>query len=104
MGTLLDGVRASQTFVLILSEGVFKQAYVQMEVTEALLLEKKVILVHKAEEMQGSFNFEVELRGAPEHIVKLAQGTESLPWRSRDYERIPIVEQILTRASMPAVP
>lgn len=89
-----EGVANSAIFLLFLSAGCLQRDFVQLEIREAIRLEKPVMLLHETDTRHGAFNFQEELAQAPEDIQEVVRNTESLPWRRRGYEREAMFDQI----------
>ncbi len=45
-----------------------------------------------------AFDFEEELKEAPEDLKKLVQNHDSIPWRRKGFERKGVLDQIIRRA------
>jgi hypothetical protein len=85
---MLDGVRASRCYLLVLTNGVFTSGAVKTELRAAIEANKPVALVHESDtNKKGSTGwapFEHYIETAPPFCPQLLSGHQSLPYQ-RDY-------------------
>jgi hypothetical protein len=77
-----DGVERSGVFLLFLSEGVMSRPFVQLEVREAMRLNKTIILVHEQDTRFHRVDFGKELDEAPDDLKHLFDTYESIAFRT----------------------
>ena len=75
---MLQGIQDSAAFLLFLSEGVLQRPYCQLEIRQALALNKPVVLCHESDPRFGSFDFSTAHSQAPPDLQQLLDQHESL--------------------------
>eukprot|EP00935_MAST-01C_sp_MAST-1C-sp1_P001654 g1654.t1 len=92
------GIESSGCFVLFLSRGCLGRPYVQYELTCALELEKRVVLVHECDDRHSPFHFSADRELAPPHLRCVLDDIESIAFRRRGYERDAMLHRIVKQA------
>ena len=71
------------------------------EISTALDLEKKLMLMHETDGRHGAFDFGAdEVKHAPPGIGSLLLNNESLPWRRRRFEQDAILAELIKASGL----
>ena len=97
-GSMQEGVKQSDVFVLFLSRGTMSRPYVHLEIREALELGKRIILLHETDGRFNPCDFGEERAAAPDDLKHLFDDHESLPFARRDYARRAMLAEMMKRA------
>ena len=93
---MLDGIRSSAVFLLILTKGVMKRPFVLFELRAAIHLGKPIQLLHEADPQQPAYAPVSEIRAsAPDDLKTIFDEAESLPFRRKIYEQQALLDQML---------
>eukprot|EP00935_MAST-01C_sp_MAST-1C-sp1_P002075 g2075.t1 len=94
------GIQRSQCCIIFLSDGVMGREFVQLELREAVRLEKPIVLVHEEDARHGRFDFAKEKAAAPDDLRFVFDRHESIPYRRRDWERRAMLTTIINRGGL----
>lgn len=96
--SMLEGVRESAVYLLVLSEGVFERKFVLKEAQEAMDRKKPCILVHEYEKHRpGYCDFDQYLATVPPGLASMLHKNESLKFLRKYYERYSVVRQVVKK-------
>ena len=99
---MLEGIRSSAVFMLILTKGVFQRPWCLFEVRSAMHLRKPIQLLHEAETSRACFaTLQEIIASAPEDMKVLFSEHESLPFRRKVYEQQALLDRLLLSWSEP---
>ncbi|GBG34515.1 Leucine-rich repeat serine/threonine-protein kinase 1 [Hondaea fermentalgiana] len=98
---MLDGVRRSQMYLLVLTKDVFSSDAVKNELRCAIEAGKQIVLVHESETHRVSFApFHEYTETVPLFCKDLFTRTESLPIRRKWYEEDTFFSELLRRCNL----
>ena len=99
---MLQGIRSSAVFMLILTKGVFRRPWCLFEIRSAMHLGKPIQMLHEAETNRASYaSLQEIIASAPEDMQILFQENESLPFRRKVYEQQALLDRLLLSWSDP---
>ena len=93
---MLEGIRTSAVFMLILTKGVFERAWCVFEVRAAMRLGKPIQLLHEADAAHASYApLNDIIASAPADVQAIFDDNESLPFRRKVYEQQALLDRVL---------
>ena len=93
---MLEGIRTSAVFMLILTKGVFERAWCVFEVRAAMKLGKPIQLLHEADAAHASYApLNDIIASAPADVQAIFDDNESLPFRRKVYEQQALLDRVL---------
>ena len=90
----------AQVFVLFMTQGIFQQPFVRLEIEEALAHGKPVICLHETDERHGRFDFDAAT-GVPTEfqpvVRRLLAEVESVGWERRGFKQEAVLDELKKR-------
>jgi len=96
---MLQGVKDSAVFILFMTKGIFARPYVRLEINEALMQGKPIMLLHEIDDrFEGKFKFEDAETGVPDKFrdayKKMRQDNESVGWERKGFKQEAVLNKI----------
>lgn len=99
---MLEGIRSSAVFLLILTRGVFSRPWCLFEIRSAVHLRKPIQLLHEADASRACYaDLQQIIDSAPGDLKDLFREHESLPFRRKVYEQQALLDRLLLNWAEP---